>query len=88
MRFALPEIDPAMLVPPLPIASSPVALSSARSVLRSPLVDWSRNWPKAPQESPLALQPSLRVYDVSGGLGRGSKSNAQQPVSCLRLSQT
>ncbi|KAH8652937.1 hypothetical protein BGZ61DRAFT_468281 [Ilyonectria robusta] len=86
MRFALPEMDPAMPVPPLALAGSPVALSSAHSLC--PHVDRPRNWPKAPQGSSPRIAAILRVHDVSGGLGRGSKSDAQQPVACPRPSQT
>ncbi|SPJ72132.1 uncharacterized protein FTOL_01860 [Fusarium torulosum] len=46
-----------------------------------------RNWPKAPQSHPLALRPSPEST-TSGGLGRGSKSDAQQLVACIRLGQT
>lgn len=52
MRFARP-------VPPLALASPPVALPSARSDLRCPHVDRLRNWPEAPQG------PSPRVAAIS-----------------------
>ncbi|SCO84687.1 uncharacterized protein FRV6_08814 [Fusarium oxysporum] len=70
-----------MPVPPLNLAGSPMAFSSARSVLRCSLVDQPRNWPKGPQESSPGIAAIPQVHDELGGPGFGSKSDAQQPVA-------